>query len=727
MGFMDEVGRALASNVERFGLEIDTYRHLGDTGPFSVGDIFDPTSNHIAIVTGDVDHEGSESVTEGEEDNSPVCRSDLDVISGGPFNEHGTDADNRVNGTWPGGANAKNTDVDGEACLRHASDPDWLEDGDPFRDGVSNQLHDVRIELHDHASDGCPAGEFLFQAWVWGNSDADNNCGTDPCNDVQNDFDDGSDDREPHVRLCIQANRAAGEADLEAVRFFLANGFPVRAGSSALRNDLSVADFRLGFTRVDGASKSDGGDDAAVAVIEENDVRSYLNLGTGNINTDQAYARDDTEGVNIFSDEGPFRLDENDGLGNDGVGANNLLDTIDPSNTGNYPDANGEYLNINEREKIVFEFDDLWARFTVNIRDFGDSDNGGYAGSDVERIRLRAFNGTSQIGNDIDVTTCDFNAGNAGTDRAMAINTDFGMDVSGGDRFDRVQVIPMPIDSEDPEAHTRVLVGGALACGQNRPCSFDRTDSSDNNRNYSEFRCHQLLTDRPSASGSGETDEIQPEAANSLMGLGDNVNENTTRSWIDFNNYPEDASDLDVQILSENGTIRSQDNNGETSVGFGVNGTGASGTLLDTIANPTGSETDVEELRFLFDQDWQRLNIGVTRFGLNSNGGNDQVQIAFHNDGNETAVHTLTLSPCAGADTNNNWRKDALIDVQSLASSVFDEVRVRPLVNTEPTGDRRTQVYIRSLKACDAISGCDLDYGDENAGQAARYCTESLS
>jgi hypothetical protein len=67
-----------------------------------------------------------------------------------------------------------------------------------------------------------------------------------------------------------------------------------------------------------------------------------------------------------------------------------------------------------------------------------------------------------------------------------------------------------------------------------------------------------------------------------------------------------------------------------------------------------------------------------------------------------------------------------LIDVQSLAGSVFDEVRVRPLQNTG-SGYRQTQVYVRTLKACDAIAGCDLEYGDENAGQAARYCTESIS
>jgi hypothetical protein len=95
------------------------------------------------------------------------------------------------------------------------------------------------------------------------------------------------------------------------------------------------------------------------------------------------------------------------------------------------------------------------------------------------------------------------------------------------------------------------------------------------------------LTDRPTSSGSGETDEIQPEAANNLMGLGDNVNEATTRSWIDFNNYPEDGSDLDVQILSENGTIRSQDNASETTVGFGVTGTGTSGTMF----RPTAATT----------------------------------------------------------------------------------------------------------------------------------------
>ncbi len=736
MGFQDDgAGHALATNIERFGIEIDTYRHLAASGPYSAGDIFDPTANHIAIVTGDVDHEGSETIAEGEEDNSPICR-DLDALG---FSEFGIAPEDRGNGDWPTVAAGKRVDTtatnegDGEACIRNSSDPDWLEDGDPFRDGVTDQFHDFRIELHDYSVDGddlCDANEIRIDAWIWGNNDSDNNCDTEPCNDITSNFDNGTSGREPHVRLCIDDNTSTGEADLQAVRYFLANGYPVRASSAAQRNDLYFADFRLGFERVDGASnKTDGGDDNATTVITEDDIRQYLNLTTGNITTNQGFARRTTNGVNIFSDEGALYLDELDGLGVAGVGnSNNLLDTIDPSNTSAYPNANGSYLDVNDREKIVFEFDNEWACFTVNIRDFGDSDNGGYTGSDIERVLLRAFNGTTLIGEEINVQTCSFNAGNAGTAHAMAITTDFNMDVTASERFDRVQIIPIPIDSSDPEAHTRILVGAAVACGQNRHCGFDRTDSSDNTLNYSEFRCHQVLSDPPNATGLNETDEIQPEAVNSLMGLGDNVNEDVGRSWIDLNNYPEDGSDLDVQIFSENGTLRSQDNSGETTVGFGVNGTGTSSSLLDTldtVLTPTGSETNFEQLQFKFEQDWPRLLIGITRFGTQANGGSDQVQVAFYNDGNATAINTQTISPCPGADTNNNWRKDVLIDIDSLTSGVFDEVRVTPLPNTG-SGDRQTQVYVRSLKACDLTDPCDLAYGDENVGQASRYCTETI-
>ncbi|MBT6959630.1 MAG: hypothetical protein HOA00_00665, partial [Rhodospirillaceae bacterium] len=199
-------------------------------------------------------------------------------------------------------------------------------------------------------------------------------------------------------------------------------------------------------------------------------------------------------------------------------------------------------------------------------------------------------------------------------------------------------------------------------------------------------------------------------------------NEDTDRAWLDLNNYPEDGLDIDLMITAI-GEIRSQDTSNGNQGGFGVgNSYGTSGSFIDTVANPTGAEAEVETLTFHFEQRWNRLRIGFSRFGQEPNGGLDQAQIQLCDGGVDGECETLpTVTACPTADTNNNWRGDAFYTT-GLSNLLFDTVIVTPQPNSLVAGDQQSDFYVRTLKACDAVGACtDLVYGD-NSSQAARYC-----
>lgn len=760
-GFGDDGTNAFDQGIERFGIELDTYDHRPDPGPPATEtDIYDPNFNHVAIVLGNVNHEDADAHAEGEGtgigtgsgDDGPICRSGT-TTDGDPASFGTALADRGGVGT---GTYADDKEVSsvtaGEACLYNDTDTTWLENGEPFANSLFNRANDVRIEVHGESTNACGAGQILVAAWVYEYTE---NCGN--CDDVTQDFTDD----DPHVSMCIDNNDLNAAADdesedLAAVRLFLSNGFAANGlnigGDIAVTNLIALAD------RVDGATKATAGDTDMTIDVTENVVRQYFydsGIPTGNLTFDQSYVRinqatggaqtdlfednfDDRfdTGISVFSTQGSLFSNLNDGLGVAGVGqSNSTLDTIDPSGGGDFNDF-GEFLNVPDRERLTFEFDELYRRFTVNLRNFGEVNNAGYLGSETENVLIRAFNQGTQVGSDLNVDACTENANTTGDAGGMTINHDF------GGLFDLIQIIPVPAEASDDEGHTRILVGAVKACGADLPCGFypqgnDGLVSSgdeydDASINNTEAECHQIVPWPVTSTGMGASSEVDPDRAGSFIGDTDNASYNTQRTWIDFNLYnvvetvdAEDSDAMDVNILSQAGNIHIQDNSNSAAAGFGVNGAFGSSARIDSDDDAAAGEE--EELRFRFNEDWSQAMVRIGFFNdiLGAGGGDlEQAVIALYND--DALVESHTVTACTGAieaDTNNNWRKEVLI----TPSANFDEIRVS--ANDTTTTATSSNIYVNAVRACDLVSGADcggVSHGDSSV-QPTRFCTETIN
>lgn len=747
------LGFTFDADVERFGVELDTFDHRPDPGPPGTAtDIYDPDFNHFAIVLGNVNHEDGDADPEGDGtgagtgtgDDGPVCRALTSVNPGGDgdiVDSFGTALEDRGGvgtGTYASNKGVSST-IANEGCLYNDLDANWLENGQPTADGTFTQGNDVRIEVHGEAANDCGAGQALVKAWIY---EASENCGN--CSDLSEDFADTA-----HISSCISLNDLNAAADdegedMRGIRFFLSQGFAASGGGiggrTSVDQTIALAD------RIDGAAKPVAATTAMTIDVTENDIRDYyynLVTPTGNITLDQSFARinqDDAAesgllldyddnfdtGISVFSVHGSFYLDENDGLGMAGVGnSNTTLDTIDPSGGGNFATFD-EYLDLNDRERISIEFDQQYRRFTVNLRNFGTVNNAQYLGTETENVIIRAFNGDTQVGSDEPIPVCTANAGTAGNSAAMTINHDF------GGLFDRVHIIPVPAEAADDEGHTRILVGAMKACGIDMPCGFyPQGNQGDETLGYSfavnavnstEAECHQISPWSVTTTGLGTTSDIEPENAREFIGSA--ISFNTQHTWMDFNDYdtenvsPGDAGAMDVNVLSIVGNIHIHDNNTASVGGFGVNG--AFGTSARVDSNDAAAAGEEEEIRFRFNEDWSRAFIRIGFFNDLGGGDLEQAVVSFYDE--DALVESQTISPCAGADTNNNWRKEVSI----TPAANFDEIRIS--ANDTTISATSSNIYVNAIKACDLASGADCGnvvYGD-NSNQGARLCTESI-
>lgn len=740
-GDFDEL--AQPNDVFRFGLEIDTQTGFTDTG--IAQQIFDPTNNHISIVLGNNNHASAEGAatqppnlgaTSATNLNGPVCREDIGTLAGDPGDSFGVDPTARGYAR-----NVSTSSVDLEACYRqNPTTPGaetWLEDGDPIDQNTvsSDAFQQVRTELHWHGNNDCGANEIRFDAWVWNYANNDRcDTSTIDCVDLGSDYDDGTDAaRRPHLSVCLAAPLdVAGRNPLEALRFGFTGGLPAAPTSADRGGEVTIQRFGLNFERLDGiGAKPAPVANAQSATVTETEIRNalYAAAPTGDLTLDQAYAYMDqgtgslTDDIRVFMERGKFFLDENNYIGNTGVSDQNLISNISPGDSPFQLDTT--FLDIDKREKLTFEFDSQYRKFTVNLRDFGSTDNtgvNGYLGSLNEQVVLRAYNTNlaedSQLVATETYRTCDVNGRSNGTTSSMVISTDFGL--TGSDYFDRVQIIPEPIDSSDIEGETRFYVGAVKACGADMNCSFDPTLVADNTNNDTEFRCVSFTPVAASSAGSGDSGEINPDTINPELGEADNQNEDTDRAWLDFNSYPDGTETFNLMI-SAIGEIHSRDNNNDEQSGFGVNNSYGTNDRLDTQASPTGSEAETETLTFHFDERWNRLRIGFSRFGQQTNTGLDQAQVQLCDGGPTGTCETLnTITACPGAGTQNNWRGDAFVTT-GLASTFFDTVIVTPLPNSELTGDRGSDFYVRTLKACDIGGACTaLTWGEDDGD--GRFC-----
>ncbi|MEQ8736852.1 MAG: hypothetical protein RIC29_18155 [Rhodospirillaceae bacterium] len=767
---------AQPNDVFRFGLEIDTSPVFADTG--EAEQIFDlDSNNHIAIILGNNNHAGDEGevtnppldpvgppvVAGGSADanfNGPVCRDDMDglTITGDPGDSFGIDA--VVNGGTRQVTAAIAADPDQpEACYQDASTT-WLEDGDPIDQGsgFNSRFQKVRTELHWYDGNGCddPATEVRFDAWVWntGNATTPEACSTDPsdCDDLTSDYDDGSDAaRRPHVSACIQI---ADVTAMEALRFGFTSGMPAAPTGADRGGEVTIQRFGLNFERTDTivGSKTPASDTAQTRDFTEEDIRTDLGgAATGNLTLDQAFAAipetteiGEMDNARIFMERGKFHLDLDDFIGNQGVSDNNLISNID---VGQNPfQAETTFYPLDAREKLTVEFDNQYRRFTVNLRDFGATDNTGtdpYTGGLLEQVVLRAYNTNLAEDEQLVATetyrACDLNAVHNNNNSSMVISTDFGL--TGAEYFDRVQIIPEPIDSSDIQGLSGFYVGAFKACGADVNCAFDRTLVTDNSNGDTEFRCVSFTPIAVASVGSGDTGEITADAVNTALGLdaGDPTDsEDTDRAWLDFNSYPDSGETLDLMI-SGVGEIQSTDTGNDENSGFGITNTVNNNVnfpsygrnaLLDMEQNPTGTEPVTETLIFHFEESWSRLRIGFSRFGQqlasnqNGNDGLDQAQVQLCDGGPEGTCETFgpitagSGPTCTNTDGSNSMRGDAFLEPTNPS---FDTVIVTPLLNTETTGNRRSDFYVRVLKACDAVGACtELTYGDNDGD--GRWC-----
>jgi len=183
---------------------------------------------------------------------------------------------------------------------------------------------------------------------------------------------------------------------------------------------------------------------------------------------------------------------------------------------------------------------------------------------------------------------------------------------------------------------------------------------------------------------------------------------------------------MDVNVMSPNGRIQLHRTGGTANGYFGVIGSASNTARLDS---DDASPSTEEELRFRFNNDWNRAMVRITRFNdlLGAGGGDREVAvIALHNDGSDTPVAgPWTVEACALADTNANWRKEIQIDPAVLTT--FDEIRIS--ANDTTGTSTSSEIGVHGLRACDLTQGTDcggVAYGDSGT-LGTRYCVEVLN
>ncbi|MCA9219564.1 MAG: hypothetical protein KDA71_04515, partial [Planctomycetales bacterium] len=527
----------------------------------------------------------------------------------------------------------------------------------------------------------------------------------------------------PHISQCITKH-----AMFRAVRFSSTIGLPA---SPTAFGAITLKRTGLNFERVDGAAKADAADNAESVAVNEDSVSTDLGL-SGNVTTDQSYSviPDGGQNVRLYAGKGGFRLQNNNGLGVAGVGADDQrLDNIDPSDDTNYPGID-EFPDPDEREKVIVEFDEKMSQFTATLRHFGETDNTAYYVTTSplprERVRLRAYDTTLDDNNELVAEeTYDSCVANQGLGSNFAngsvISTNFG-----GVLFDKVEIIPEPFDTQaapeddSQETWSAFVVGQVRGCGPDETCGWDYSDVT-GNVTFARSKCAELTFPASPANGGGITAEISPQSVETQLGTSYDNATSHNQAWLDLSGEAADTPPgLGVDIYASRGEIYIQDSTGgnaESQDGFAV------GDTTVDISNATidgGSDaTTRESISVRFDEAWDRAVIGLSRFGENTNDTDpERALVQFFLAGTQVGPD-YTFTPCTMNGTNQTqtqWRVDGTV----TPGSQFDTVQVTAI--QDALGADST-FRLRALRACDPVdAGCQLDYGDENDAQPTRYC-----
>lgn len=759
MGFAEEnASNRFATNWERFGVEFDTKNNRPTTP--AATDIIDPDDNHFATVLGDVHHFGSiadgtaESGVAGG-DNSPVCATDAELTGYGlaAGDGDGTAPADRspsfnrtVTGTFPSTGN-----TDDQACFFTGTDPTWLEDGDPFADsfspGVNDRNHRIRFELHGESANGCDANQVRLDGWLYRFDD------TMPSNPTVA-FDDLSDDYDgelPHITQCI-----AKSSQIDAVRLLLTSGIPeTDPGAVTLKRT------GVGFTRVDGASKGSVASTFVGTTVTEEGIRNGLYAGTGTAASgdlddsdfDQSFAITDQaddgtpDEVRIFSSFGIFSLDEDNGIGIDGVGADAAtIDNIQPG-TSAYSDI-PTFLSVGKRENLTVEFDSKVRQVMINLRDFGDQEfpigTTDFTTDDndpqMERVRLRAFDttitsGSQQVGADQIIESCYENhhlsSGNANTgiDFGTVVSTNF------GGAFDKLEIIPEPILSSSAtdyvDSYTQFVVSAVRGCGSAETCGFDSAGLPTNGSDpESHSRCASLTLPTPTSVGMGAAVELNPTTFLAVVGASGN-DSNLDRAWFDLSDSSV-TTDVGADIYTTSGRLAVTD---PGSGGFGINSQSGQGNdQIDTKNPPDNNtfETDRETMTVRFESRWNVIAVGLARFGFDS-GDEERARIRLYNGSTLVGTYTTPAFSTLGANCDLGASANSRFEVTIDSATAVDRIDVTAMPNED---GGQSAFMLRGIQACDlATSPCAVDYdGDDDltAGNPDdddndRFCHDTTS
>ncbi|MDX2221950.1 MAG: hypothetical protein SFV21_04320 [Rhodospirillaceae bacterium] len=766
MGFAEEdTNNRFPTNWERFGVEFDTKNNRPTTP--ATTDIIDPgddpaTSegdNHFAVVLGDVHH--FDDITEGAAesgvtggDNGPVCATDSDLTSYGltAGDGDGTAPADRsptfnrtVTGTYPSTDN-----TDDQACFLTGTDPTWLEDGDPFADsfspGVNERFQRIRYELHGEMGNGCDANQVRLDGWIYRFDDVTPSNPTVALDDLTGDYD----GELPHITQCIVKS-----GQIDAVRLILTTGIPeVDSGAVTLKRT------GVGFSRVDDLGGPVANDFVGTLITEEG-IRNGLYTGmvpTGDLNDDdfdQSFAiveaTDNTQSeARAYAGFGIFSLDENNGVGVDGVGADaETIDNIQPNEAAfaGLP----TFLSPGKRENLTIEFDDKVTQVMINLRDFADQEfpvgTTDFTTDDddpqMERVRLRAYDttitsGSQQVGSDQIVESCyenhHLNSGNANTgiDFGTVVSTNF------GGAFNKLEIIPEPILSPSADdyldSYTQFVVSAVRGCGSAETCGFDAFDLPINGSDAeSHSRCANLTFPTPATTGTGSENELNPStfrtAINDSGGGNDN---NLDRAWFDLSDSAI-TTDLGVDLYTSSGRLGVTDgSNG----GFGINSqSGQSSDFVDTVSTPDNNAfgTDRETISVRFERRWNTVAVGLSRFGTDS-GDEERASIRIYSGGNligtyaTPAFTTLGANCDLGASANSRFE----VTIESV-SNLIDRIEVTAMPN-EAGG--QSAFMLRGVQACAlGTSPCAVDYegdpdliaGNPDDDDNDNFCHDTLT
>jgi hypothetical protein len=544
-------------------------------------------------------------------------------------------------------------------------------------------------------------------------------------------FDDLSDDYDgelPHITQCI-----AKSGQIDAVRLLLTSGIPESDPGAVTLKRTGV-----GFSRVDGASKGTVSSTFVGATITENAVRNGLYTGavaTGDLDDsdfDQSFviaeSTDNTpDPVRLFTDRGIFSLDENNGIGIDGVGADAAtIDNIQPG-TSAYSDFD-TFLSVGKREKLTVEFDSKVRQAMINLRDFADQEfpvgTTDFTTDDddpqMERVRLRAFDttvtsGSQQVGADQIVESCYENhhlsSGNAntGVDFGTVVSTNFGA------AFDKLEIIPEPIlassSTDYLDSYTQFVVSAVRGCGSAETCGFDSAGLPTNGSDpESHSRCAALTLPTPTSTGMGAAVELSPSTFLAVVGASGN-NSNLDRAWFDLSDSSV-TTDVGVDLYTASGRLAVTD---PGSGGFGINSQSGQGNdQIDTLNPPDNNafETDRETMTVRFESRWNVVAVGLARFGLDS-GDEERARIRLYNGSTLIGTYTTPEFSTLGANCDLGASANSRFEVTIDSATAIDRIEVTAMPNED---GGQSAFMLRGVQACDLLtSPCKVDYdGDDD-------------